>query len=76
MDEISGGIVVGNKLYDVAIKEITPAGCGGNTHDCATEARQGISKKNHLAICFIMRVDKSRYCKILGRPRKQLLKRK
>ena len=54
LDEASGGISVGNKLYDVRIKEIIPAGSGGKHTITQQRVAKVSARENYLAIYFIM----------------------
>ena len=65
VEEASGGIAAGNKLYDIEIDKIVPAGNTGNYTIAQKRTAKATARENYLAVCFIMGSDKSRYWKYL-----------
>ena len=64
MDEASGGIAVGEKLYDVELNEL-PAGNNEKHTIAQKRLAKASERENYLVICFIVGADKARYWKYL-----------
>jgi len=61
VDEASGGsgIGVGDKLYDIELDELDPAGTNGNHTIAQKRLAKASARENYLAVCFIIGADES-----------------